>query len=406
MNTMFHFKWDQIILEPFLSGLTDIVQTPVATPNEDLIQLLSQIFKKVGSIPVANSDWDAEHRTWVAKKLLHESIRAVLKNRYHFQNKYLGVIASVENDLLQADTWEPIDINYSSFDELEALPVIGKALANRIIDDRRNNGYFKNKEDLVTRIRGLGEGGFEKLETVIAFAPEGEPIKYITGIFEEDLLSLFKLNSLKKPKNPLLSTLEEIAVYVSSYPSPSTRYGLKREDLEPGSSDQILGAISQSRSVRLLPDTDYYPEVGRMLETAQHNIEVCMFYIAAPSAEHPTRLLLDILVRKAAAGCAVSVLVDQDKDDDPYGSRLINAKAIRYLSANGVAVKRDTSAALLHSKFVIIDSQLVIIGSHNWTAGSFFHYADLSLALSGQETTEIWETRFGTLWANGEKFEI
>jgi phosphatidylserine/phosphatidylglycerophosphate/cardiolipin synthase-like enzyme len=58
----------------------------------------------------------------------------------------------------------------------------------------------------------------------------------------------------------------------------------------------------------------------------------------------------------------------------------------------------------LHSKFVVIDQELVVIGSHNWTAGSFFNYSDLSVVISGSDAGKIWEERFERLWSNGVKF--
>jgi phosphatidylserine/phosphatidylglycerophosphate/cardiolipin synthase-like enzyme len=95
----------------------------------------------------------------------------------------------------------------------------------------------------------------------------------------------------------------------------------------------------------------------------------------------------------------VRVLVDQDRDEDPYRSTVINEIAVGFLRDAGVDVWRDAPATLLHSKFVLIDSDLTVIGSHNWSAGSYFQFDDMSLAIRSAATTAAQRARFDVLWA-------
>jgi phosphatidylserine/phosphatidylglycerophosphate/cardiolipin synthase-like enzyme len=120
---------------------------------------------------------------------------------------------------------------------------------------------------------------------------------------------------------------------------------------------------------------------------------------------HPTRRLLELLVRKAAAGCRVRVLLDRDDQGDPYGSNVVNEPAARYLSRGGVQVRFDRPDMLLHSKFVVVDDDTAVVGSHNWTTGSFLTYRDLSIALRGGDAVALWKHRFEALWAESEPFD-
>lgn len=56
----------------------------------------------------------------------------------------------------------PVDINTAGSPELEAVPGIGKALAQRIITFREKNGAFANVDDLL-KIQGIGEKSLQKL---------------------------------------------------------------------------------------------------------------------------------------------------------------------------------------------------------------------------------------------------
>ena len=91
------------------------------------------------------------------------------------------------------------------------------------------------------------------------------------------------------------------------------------------------------------------------------------------------------------------VLVDSDRAEDPYLSTVINHAAIIELSAHGIPVRTDAPNELLHSKVVIVD-EVVLIGSHNWTAGSYFAFDDLTLAIRSSALAEDQLARFDALW--------
>ncbi len=63
-----------------------------------------------------------------------------------------------------------LDLNAASKAELEMLPGVGPALADRIIAERDANGPFKSIDDL-DRVKGIGPKTLERLRGMLRVAP-------------------------------------------------------------------------------------------------------------------------------------------------------------------------------------------------------------------------------------------
>jgi len=71
---------------------------------------------------------------------------------------------------------DKVDINKATVAELTALPGVGEALAQRIVEYREKQGPFTAPEQ-VMNVRGIGEKSFEKLRdrlSVGSATPEGK----------------------------------------------------------------------------------------------------------------------------------------------------------------------------------------------------------------------------------------
>ena len=60
-----------------------------------------------------------------------------------------------------------ININTASQNELETLPGIGTSTAIKIIEYRKDNGYFKATEDIMN-VPGIGESKYNVIKSLIS----------------------------------------------------------------------------------------------------------------------------------------------------------------------------------------------------------------------------------------------
>ena len=60
-----------------------------------------------------------------------------------------------------------VNVNSASVEQLQLLPRIGPAVAQRIVEHREKNGDFKSAEDLML-VRGIGESTFDLLKPYVA----------------------------------------------------------------------------------------------------------------------------------------------------------------------------------------------------------------------------------------------
>ena len=87
-----------------------------------------------------------------------------------------------------------------------------------------------------------------------------------------------------------------------------------------------------------------------VLGSAKVSIDVCMFVIGSQQ-------LINILLEAHKRGVKVRCISDnQDMDG-----------VLRTLRSNGIIIRFDKSDYLMHHKFVVIDSVLVITGSYNFS---------------------------------------
>lgn len=90
-------------------------------------------------------------------------------------------------------------------------------------------------------------------------------------------------------------------------------------------------------------------------------------------------------------GLDVKVYLNNDQRNEKY------SKA-GFLKNKGIPIRYHKHDGLMHNKFAIIDDNIVITGSFNWTASADKRNDENLLFINNKETAEVYKKKFNSLW--------
>ncbi len=384
------WNWSEAASDAAVLRLYDGAGRPAPADRREAASLLERLLTLVGGLPVAA---ELPALADLADGLIGEACTRYLSGGVAPQT--LPGVALAETSLPFAEEAvpaAPVPVNWCDADRLAALPALGQELARRVVAQRRAGGEFSSLADLDARVAGVGPDTVRRLAGCLSFAPATAPVAPATGAQGLALFAVVVGRAGEGGTDPVRDALERLVAQCAREPHPSSAARRARVDRSA-----VLADLSwvPSAWVAELSNTDYAPSLAAFLDGAAATVDVCMFHIALGA---PTRPMIDALIAAAGRGVTVRVLLDRDRAEDPYNSTVVNARARRALTAGGVAVRQDTPGRLLHSKYVVVDGRLVVIGSHNWSTGSFADYDDTSVALDSPALADTLTRRFDALW--------
>lgn len=130
----------------------------------------------------------------------------------------------------------------------------------------------------------------------------------------------------------------------------------------------------------------------RHLARATKKVDLCIYLISYPS-------LADLLIDLHENDVDIRIITD-GSEDEAYDSKIDRLR--RY----GIPIKSNLrgSGALMHNKFVVIDDELVMSGSFNWTKKAIFCNYENLIVTSQEELVRPFVAQFERLWTNSVSF--
>lgn len=138
----------------------------------------------------------------------------------------------------------------------------------------------------------------------------------------------------------------------------------------PTAQSFVFQIQDQKGEIFLLPDPDQLSKT-RLLEAinqAKQSIRVAMFTLTHPEV---TRGLIE--AKKRGVDVAISI--------DYYTAKGASRKALLSMAKEGVKIYLSQGRELLHHKWAIFDSSILVTGSANWTKAAFSKNHDFLLFL-------------------------
>ena len=104
-------------------------------------------------------------------------------------------------------------------------------------------------------------------------------------------------------------------------------------------------------------------------------------------------LLFQPLLLKLSQGVSVEVILN----DDVINRTGENSLDFSIFVQNGGVLRWNSSDRLMHDKFCIIDDDIVIFGSYNWTFKAEFNEESITIARSERSTLDFYQKKFSKL---------
>src|SRR5574341_1578021 len=153
-----------------------------------------------------------------------------------------------------------------------------------------------------------------------------------------------------------------------------------------------------------LVDEDYYPQVHQSLIAANKSI-FCVMYVADidPRYNHGWEYnLVNDLINAHRRGVTVTVIFDQnimfwEEGKKGKETERKSRKAYELLKKNDVPVYYDSEDRVTHSKILIIDAYITIVGSTNWTYSALRKNHEAAVLIKSRSVAEAFLEKLRTI---------
>jgi phosphatidylserine/phosphatidylglycerophosphate/cardiolipin synthase-like enzyme len=158
-----------------------------------------------------------------------------------------------------------------------------------------------------------------------------------------------------------------------------------------------------AEDVQLVTDVQYFEVAKKLIHEAKYSIQVMMFemgyYDKYPNT--PSNLLIKELMNATRRGVKVEVILEVKEGEDRTTKR--NRHTGKVLSEGGVEVIYDPLSKTTHAKLMVVDGQLSLLGSTNWTYYALTSNNEASVLIRSKELARAIIDYFNRVKATGSK---
>jgi len=142
--------------------------------------------------------------------------------------------------------------------------------------------------------------------------------------------------------------------------------------------------------------TKYFPAVKETLSKAKKSINLVMYLIELSSHKENLKAdqLVGSLIEAKQRGVDVEVILDQNVDflqrrsKSEWEAKVKSMRAYKRLREAGVKARYDEPVRYTHAKAIVIDRNIVILGSTNWTESSLSKSNEINALIKSKGLAE------------------
>jgi phosphatidylserine/phosphatidylglycerophosphate/cardiolipin synthase-like enzyme len=164
----------------------------------------------------------------------------------------------------------------------------------------------------------------------------------------------------------------------------------------------------------LIAGSEYAEKVLALLKNAKKRIYVSMYVMrySQSRAYSIENIYIKALIDRYKRGVDVKVILDASHEwskkrhslSGPRSDK--NDNAYNALKKAGVPVVYDSMDQTMHAKTIVIDEELCIIGSTNWSYSALKKNVEFSVLIKSKSQTEKMAQHFKRLWTASENKKV
>jgi len=162
-----------------------------------------------------------------------------------------------------------------------------------------------------------------------------------------------------------------------------------------------LCSFSASDNVIPVVNSNYFNITYNEISNAKESIDIILYEFKWYDSNNSVVKIRESLIDAAERGVSIRIILDQSEYWDQITElSKENKKTGDYLAGKGILVKYDSLKQTTHNKMLIIDNEIVILGSHNWGYSAFTKNNEASVMIKDKGTAEYYGDYFENLWNN------
>lgn len=150
----------------------------------------------------------------------------------------------------------------------------------------------------------------------------------------------------------------------------------------------VLVDMEEDKDRIQILQTDYVGKLVNAIENAKNEIDIIIYSFQFEYNEESKNYeIMKAILRARDRGCRIKIILDSWSEGESG-----NEAAYQVLKQAGMEVYYDLDSIATHNKLVVIDNEIVFLGSANWTEAGLTQNRETSILLRDPSTSRIYKS--------------